>query len=169
MFLFFYRFLPLAVIVLIVSIVTLPTNARVRERGAWISGNSTSAVPVPSNYVDQGMASTRSYPGSRANAQAAYDEARREWHFYGGSGYGASDISILLNDLWTFRLNDSRWVWHGGNGSAQYQPTYGPIRTPGTNFSPGSRSTAVAWFDHLTREFFLYGGSTGLGSSFFFH
>ncbi len=151
----------------IISTFLVFSDAQQRERAAWISGNFTSlGTDVYSNYVDKGVPSSRAYPGGRYNFQSAYDQTRREVWIYGGTGYGspAQVPAIMLNDLWVFRLHDSRWIWFSGNGSASYRSsTYGPLGTPGTSYSPESRISPAGWINPITREYFLYGGSDGGG------
>jgi hypothetical protein len=132
-----------------------------RERGAWISGNST--TQASGNYVDRGTASSRSYPGARSAMQVAYDSVRQEMILYGGVGFGSPAVGAAqtLNDLWGFRLNDSKWTLFNGNGSGTVGSTWGAPKTPGTGFSPGSRFGGAGWFEPSVREFFLFGGSDG--------
>eukprot|EP01122_Echinamoeba_exundans_P009502 TRINITY_DN3388_c0_g2_i1.p1 TRINITY_DN3388_c0_g2~~TRINITY_DN3388_c0_g2_i1.p1 ORF type:complete len:1268 (+),score=125.86 TRINITY_DN3388_c0_g2_i1:130-3933(+) len=145
------KYLPLALLFLLFSI-----SFAARERGAWVSGNTT--IQAPGNYVDRRIASSRSFPGARFNHQVAYDETRQEMFVFGGSGFGRPNISALLtlDDLWSFRLNDSTWTWLSGEGLASSAPTYS-----GTTY-PGSRYYAASWYDPTAREFFLFGGGDGV-------
>ena len=55
-------------------------------------------------------------------------------------------------------MNDSTWTWMSGSTTHDKVGVYGNKgNASGTNV-PGSRRGAVAWFDSLRQEFWLFGG-----------
>ena len=127
-------------------------------------------------FMVKGVPSTENVPRARYGAAGWYDNTNKEYWMFGGSDLtdvkGASFIHIfslyiplilgqdLLNDLWRYRVNDSTWTWiTGSNNSFDLAPIYGQRGVSSANNDPGSRYKAVAWFDSVRQEFWLFGGA----------
>jgi len=66
--------------------------------------------------------------------------------------------------LWRYRLNDSTWTWIAGDKGVNVYGKYSVRLLPTTNYYPGGRECAVAWYDSDKQEFWVFGGfGLGLG------
>jgi N-acetylneuraminic acid mutarotase len=99
-------------------------------------------------------------PGARKGASgAAYGN---QLFLFGGEGVGESGaLSGYLNDLWTFDINTSQWVWKKGSSTPDEAGVYGTQGIYSGAVEPGSRVS------HLlagSGSLFLWGGE-GYGNS----
>jgi len=63
-----------------------------------------------------------------------------------------------LNDLWRYRINESMWSWIDGSYETSQPGVYGTKGNASTGNYPGARSGAVALYDSLREEVWLFGG-----------
>jgi len=63
-------------------------------------------------------------------------------------------------------MNDSTWTWMSGSGLDSERGVYGNKGNASEANVPGSRYGAVAWFDSLREEFWLFGGYGFANSTF---
>jgi len=55
-------------------------------------------------------------------------------------------------------VNDSTWTWFSGSGIPTQPGLYGEKGNGSSENVPGSRQSAVVWYDSLREEFWLFGG-----------
>lgn len=129
----------------------------------WMGGSSTVGANKgqPGIYGTLGVAAAGNMPGGRSGAVTWTDQNGNFWLF-GGTGYDASDVSGVLNDLWRFDPSTNAWSWVSGNSmlpkAAHGWPgLYGTLGTPASGNLPGSRSGATGWRDE-NGNLWLFGG-----------
>jgi len=66
-----------------------------------------------------------------------------------------------LNDLWKYQVRDNTWTWVAGKSTGGQKGNYVTKGDPDSGSEPGGRELAIAWFDSLREEFWLF---SGLGS-----
>ena len=127
----------------------------------WVSGASTAGQPGV--YGTKGVASGTNIPGGRYRSVSWKDSSGNLWLF-GGAGIDSAGNGDLLNDLWKF--DGTNWTWVSGASTASQPGVYGTQGVAaGTNI-PGARYGSISWKDS-SGNLWLFGGYTGLGSSFF--
>jgi hypothetical protein len=151
----------------------------VNGQWAWIGGGHTERAGV---YGQLGVAAPSNQPGPRQGAVGWYDSATRELWMFGGYSYAgtcaapAVENTVLyarsslyclhvscvcvcvgyLNDLWKYSIVNGQWAWMGGSNTSG---VYGQLGVAAPSNQPGSRYTAVGWYDSATRELWMFGGS----------
>ena len=56
-------------------------------------------------------------------------------------------------------MNDSTWTWISGSNTINQPDVYAEKGKASTDNVPGARNRAVAWFDSLTQEIWIFGGA----------
>ncbi|MEQ8477255.1 MAG: kelch repeat-containing protein [Fulvivirga sp.] len=119
----------------------------------WISGSKFRGEP--GNYGVKGTGDTNNVPGGRSSSAGWVDDSGNLWLF-GGAGYGESNSSGRLNDLWKF--DGINWTWINGSSTVNSVGVYGTKGVADANNVPGSRSSSAYWSDG-SGNFWLFGGS----------
>jgi len=138
----------------------------------WISGNNT--MNLAGIYGQKGNTSIDSVPGGRGFGVGMYNNVAREFWLFGGYGYASvpdllgacyirkfffnaklNHLKGHLNDLWKYRVDDSKWTWISGSEYADQAGEYGGKGSPSTHNIPGARSHAPACYGSSTQENFL--------------
>mgnify|MGYP006271802069 CR=1 FL=1 len=150
-----------------------PTNAPVPQ-WAYMGGPKASIRPSdnPDSVLDlcghyppaPGVVDTAAWPRWRLEA-ATWTDAEGDLWLFGGKGYylcsaedEANQGSIVLNDLWEYRVSEGRWHWHGGKRHYANQGAPGPLDRFSEQGWPSPRYAALHWKDAQGR-FWLYGGA----------
>ena len=70
------------------------------------------------------------------------------------------DCSLLgyLNDVWRYQRNDSTWTWISGNNTRNEPGFYGEKGNAKADNYPGSRASALAFYDSPAHKLILFGG-----------
>jgi len=99
--------------------------------------------------------SVADFPGGRSSACSWTDASKNLWLF-GGMGFGSSNSTGLLQDLWKFDVQTRTWTLQAGSDNLDQQGTYGTISVANPSNIPGSRmsSQCVSIGDTL----WLFGG-----------
>ena len=112
-------------------------------------------------------ASSNTLPGSRWGASAWTDAGGNLW-LYGGWGLdsNATNGNGALNDMWVYVPSSTlgqpgSWTWVKGSSTGSQNGVYNTnLNRPYVlyvNFTPGGRSNATSWVDHLG-QLWLFGG-----------
>jgi N-acetylneuraminic acid mutarotase len=125
-----------------------------QHQWTWLSGQEDANSPA--NYGLPLISSPNNYPGSRTGAIGWTDNDGNFWLF-GGQGF-TENGSGLLNDLWRYNPESSRWTWISGSSNTNRSGTYGVRGLPLPTNSPGARRDAVSWIDNAG-NLWLFGGS----------
>lgn len=142
------------------TVTVTAANAIGLEPWTWIAGSNT--VNAQGTYGTEGTPSTANAPGARQGAASWTDTQGRLWLF-GGSGYGPTAATGMLNDLWRFDPANGQWSWINGTNTTNASGVYGTRGTPAATNIPGARANAVQWTD-AAGNFWLFGG-TGYDST----
>ncbi len=118
--------------------------------GGWISVNS------PGTYSVQGSTDTAIGPGARRDAVSWKDPNGKFWLF-GGFGYGATNASGDLNDLWKLDPPNGVWTWAGGTKDVNRGGRYGTRGSSDAANLPGTRYGSSSWADAMG-NLWLFGG-----------
>lgn len=108
----------------------------------WIHGDS--AIDQHGVYGMKGEADPLNRPGARASSMTWTDLSGNFWMF-GGNGFGATDVSAILNDLWKYDPGTNQWTWMKGANHIYEFGIYGIQGTPDPANIPGSRSSGITW------------------------
>ena len=126
----------------------------------WMSGaNTTRQVGV---YGTKGVPDAANVPGAREDSISWTDSTGNMWLF-GGSGYGSTSTSGVLNDLWRYDPATNQWTWISGANTTSQPGVYGTKGVPSSLNVPGIRTESIAWTDS-TGNLWLFGGA-GYGST----
>lgn len=120
----------------------------------WISGSDTGEQS--GSYGTIGISDASNIPGARSYAISWMDSSGNLWLF-GGFGYGSSDTSGFLNDLWKFSPASGQWTWVSGSDLLDESGTYGEKGVAGASNVPGGRDTSISWIDS-SGNLWLFGG-----------
>lgn len=63
--------------------------------------------------------------------------------------------------MWRYRTNDNIWTWVSGSSTSNQVGVYGTNGVASPDNFPGARYDAVAWFDSVDQELWLFGGAAG--------
>jgi N-acetylneuraminic acid mutarotase len=126
----------------------------------WVSGSDSAAQP--GNYGTKYLPDPANIPGARLEPAIWFDAGGVLWLF-GGDGTDATSHWGGLSDLWKFDPVRLEWAWVSGSDSLSLGGTYGTKGQADPLNMPGSRYSALSWFDSQGR-FWLFGGS-GIGST----
>lgn len=64
----------------------------------------------------------------------------------------------VMNDLWSFDLNEKIWTWMGGSQQLNQPGVYGTLGARNSNNQPGARSEHAMVIDESKRVFYLFSG-----------
>lgn len=98
------------------------------------------------------QASVSYIPSARSNANYASDSLNRVLYLFGGYSF---DDHMNLNDLWSFNVAASEWVWFG-NGTGVGGGSYVGHGLEGW---PAARDSAVMHYDQTDNSLILFGGN----------
>lgn len=129
----------------------------------WIGGSN---IPKSrGSYGTKNVPSPTNVPSGRRNAASWLDVDGNFWLFGGeGWGSGTENLTIALNDLWMFDVDNGIWTWVGGaHGPTVLDNTgvYGTV--PSTANIPGARLGAAVTVDPSGAAW-IFGGE-GIGAS----
>lgn len=119
-----------------------------------MKGDNT--INQPGVYGTQGIAATANKPGARNFSTTWRDPAGNLWLF-GGSGYGTSNITGFLNDLWKYDPLTNKWIWVKGDSATGQYTVYGTLGTANATNKPGATFAGVSWTD-ANHNLWLFGG-----------
>jgi N-acetylneuraminic acid mutarotase len=137
----------------------------------WVSGGDTSAPCIDWNgatycgwsgvYGKLGEPEAENEPGGRDSAMTWTDSDGNLWLF-GGDGFDGKHQEGVLNDLWKFNPETTKWVWMGGDdevpGTGYGQAgVYGTKGKPAPDNNPGALFMASVWTDNDGNSW-LFGG-----------
>lgn len=125
----------------------------------WIKGPNSNNVP--GTYGTMWVTDANSNPGGRYFTTAMKDNIGRFW-LIGGTGYGSTATSGLLNDVWGYRPSDNTWTWVKGTGVVDDLSSYGTQNlTSGTN-QIGARTGTGGWMNSSNNIILVmgYGNTT---------
>jgi len=123
----------------------------------WMSGaNMAANLAVAPVYGTKGTAAPGNVPGGRDGAVSWIDTGGNLWLF-GGHGWDSTNNIGPLNDLWKYNIASGQWTWVSGANVTGQNGTYGIQGTANASNVPGSRQSAMGWFD--AGNLWLFGGS----------
>ena len=140
---------------LYIPILLLLTLAQsVSAQWSWMEGERS--ANITGEYGILFIPAQNNQPGSRIGASTWTDSDGNLWLF-GGQGYGLSESTGLLNDIWRYNTNTGMWTWMGGTRATNNSGNYGIQGLPLLTNQPGARRNATAWVDN-DGNFWLFGG-----------
>jgi hypothetical protein len=127
----------------------------------WVSGSSS--ANNAGVYGTLGVAASSNVPGARV-VNIWTDALGNIWTF-GGGGYGSTDATGVLNDLWEYSPSASQWTWVDGSNTVNSAGSYGTEGTATTSNQPPSRQVDAGWVD-AAGNFWVMSGSSFAGSTY---
>jgi len=64
----------------------------------------------------------------------------------------------VLNDVWTYQIDNRTWTWVSGDNVRQKVGVYGEKGNGSNTTMPGARRDAIAWYDSTKQEVWVFGG-----------
>lgn len=135
----------------------------VSREWTWMSGYNTGlntefgVYGPPGVMGSDGVPGTVTTPGARQRHTIVLDHIGNIWAI-GGTGYGASGSSGLLNDVWKYSIALNAWAFMGGSNATGAGNTFGTLgESTGGTFS--GRDQAAATID-ASNNIWFFGGMT---------
>lgn len=134
----------------------------------WVLVSGTIEINNKGDYTSENK-----YPGARSNALSWFDKESKKAYLFGGLGYGESTygkctrnlhiyftliIKGILNDLWTYSVDNGEWECIGGCGVVNSLGNYGVKNVSSESNYPGARHSSTSWYIEQDKTFYMFGG-----------